>query len=102
MLVLSSDAGWPWLAATIMAPDLALVLGIGRGLAPGQLHPRAVPLYNALHHPAGPLALGALAATGIAGASAGLGVAALAWGFHIAMDRAAGYGPRTPDGHQRS
>ena len=85
-----------------MAPTWPCSSASVEGLAPGQLHPRAVPLYNALHHPAGPLALGALAATASSAPSAGLGVAALAWGFHIAMDRAAGYGPRTPDGHQRS
>jgi hypothetical protein len=99
-VVLTTDAAWWWVAATVMAPDVALFLGFGRGLAPGQLHRRAVPLYNALHHPAGPVALGALAAGGLVGA--GPGAAALAWGFHIAMDRAAGYGLRTRDGFQRS
>ncbi len=98
--VAATSASWGWVAATVMAPDVALLLGVGRGLAPGRLHPRAVPLYNALHHPAGPLALGALAAAGVVGA--GPGAAALAWGFHIAMDRAAGYGLRTRDGFQRS
>mgnify|MGYP006198445953 CR=1 FL=1 len=39
-------------------PDIALLLGIGSGLAKGQLHPRAVPLYNALHRFAGPAVLG--------------------------------------------
>ena len=68
VVVVATGAGWAWVAATFMAPDVALLLGAGRGLAPGQLRPRAVPLYNALHHPA--------------------------------MDRAAGYGLRTRDGHQ--
>ncbi len=98
--VATTSASWSWVAATAMAPDVALLLGFGRGLVPGQLHPRAVPLYNALHHPAGPLALGALASAGVVGA--GPAAAALAWGFHIAMDRAAGYGLRTRDGLQRS
>lgn len=97
-VVVATDAGWPWVAATVMAPDVALLIGVGRGLAPGQLHPRAVPLYNALHHPAGPLALMALCAAG--GLGAGPFAVALAWAFHIAMDRAAGYGLRTRDGHQ--
>lgn len=99
-VVATTDAAWWWVAATVMAPDVALFLGFGRGLAPGQLHRRAVPLYNALHHPAGPVALGVLAALGVVGA--GPSAAALAWGFHIAMDRAAGYGLRTRDGLQRS
>ncbi|MGE0025875.1 MAG: DUF4260 family protein [Thermoleophilia bacterium] len=97
-VVAATDAGWPWVAATVMAPDVALLLGAGRCLEPGRLHPRAVPLYNALHHPAGPIALAALCAAGLLGP--GPLAAALAWGFHIAMDRAAGYGLRTRSGHQ--
>lgn len=99
-VVASTGAGWAWVAAVVMAPDVALFLGAGRGLAPGQLHRRAVPLYNALHHPAGPAALAALWAGGVVGP--GLLAAALAWGAHIAMDRAAGYGLRTRDGFQRA
>jgi hypothetical protein len=98
VVVVTTGAGWAWVAAACVAPDVALLLGAGRGLAPGQLHPRAVPLYNALHHPAGPLVLTALWAVGLAGA--GPLAAALAWGAHIAMDRAAGYGMRTRNGHQ--
>jgi hypothetical protein len=79
--------------------DLALLLGAGRGLAPGQLHPRAVGLYNALHRAWGPLLLAALVAAGVLGT--GFLVGALAWGLHIAIDRVAGYGLRTPDGFQR-
>ena len=97
-VVVTTGAGWAWVAAAFVAPDVALLLGAGRGLAPGQLHPRAVPLYNAVHHPAGPIALAALWAAGLAGA--GPLAAALAWGAHIAMDRAAGYGMRTRSGHQ--
>ena len=80
-------------------PDIALFLGIGSGLAKGQLHPRAVPLYNALHHPAGPVALAAVA---VAFMPAGYVVGALAWGLHLVVDRVAGYGLRTPDGFQRA
>jgi Domain of unknown function (DUF4260) len=80
-------------------PDLALLLGAGRGLAPGQLHPRAVGLYNALHRAWGPLLLASLAAAGVLGT--GFLVGALAWALHIAIDRVAGYGLRTPDGFQR-
>ena len=82
-----------------LAPDLALLAGIAPGLARGQLHPRAVPAYNALHHFAGPLLLGLVALLW-------LGVpwlaGALAWAVHIAVDRAVGYGPRTPDGLRRA
>ena len=96
LLITTDGGGWYALAFALM-PDLALLVGMTPGLAKGQLHPRAVPLYNALHHPAGPILL--------ALASAGLGTpalaAALAWGTHIAVDRAVGYGPRTREGFQR-
>jgi Domain of unknown function (DUF4260) len=94
------DAGWWQFLAFGAMPDVALFLGIGAGLAEGRLHPRAVPLYNALHRFAGPLALAAL--TVVAPLPAGYLTGALAWGVHIAVDRAAGYGLRTPDGFQRS
>ncbi|MGH3016574.1 MAG: DUF4260 family protein, partial [Gaiellaceae bacterium] len=81
------------------APDLALLLGAGAGLAQGQLHPRAVGIYNALHRVWGPLLLAALVAAGVLGT--GFLVGALAWGLHIAIDRVAGYGLRTPDGFGR-
>jgi uncharacterized protein DUF4260 len=93
------------------APDLALFAGIGeysprgrdslagirpegetRGLAKGQLHPRAVPLYNGLHRFIGPLVLAFVP---------GFLLGALAWALHIAIDRTVGYGLRTPDGFQR-
>ena len=96
----TTGATWPWVVAGAAGPDVALFLGVGRGLAPGQLHPRAVPLYNALHHPAGPVLVAALCGAGVLGA--GPAAAALAWGAHIAMDRAAGYGLRTRDGLGRS
>jgi hypothetical protein len=73
------------------APDIAL---FAPGPGKGQLHPRAVPLYNALHRAAGPILLGVLAHGYLLGA--------LAWGLHIALDRAIGYGLRARDGFQRS
>jgi hypothetical protein len=94
------DTGWWQLAAFGLGPDLALLLGAGSGLERGQLHPRAVPVYNALHRFWGPLALGALAALGLV--STGFLVGALAWAFHVALDRAVGYGLRTRDGFQRA
>jgi hypothetical protein len=84
-----------WVA--LIVPDVALLLGISPGLERGRLHPRAVPLYNALHLPLGPVALALV--------SVWLGEAwlagAFAWGAHIAVDQALGYGLRTRDGYQR-
>jgi Domain of unknown function (DUF4260) len=58
----------------------------------GQLHPRAVPLYNALHRFIGPILLAFVP---------GFLLGALAWGLHIAIDRTVGYGLRSRDGFQR-
>ena len=95
-LFATDASGWVALGFAVM-PDIALVAGMSSGLEKGQLHPRAVPLYNALHSFVGPVALGAI--------SLALGptwlAAALAWGTHIAVDRAVGYGMRTPEGFQR-
>ena len=91
-------AGWWQLFAFGLGPDLALLAGIGAGLAKGQLHPRAVPLYNALHSFWGPAVL-ALAAVAL---PAGFLIGALAWAFHISLDRTVGYGMRTRNGFQRS
>src|SRR6059036_1581897 len=90
---------WAPALAGVVAPDLALVLGIAPRLAHGQLHPRAVPVYNAVHRAWGPVALMAVAATGIVGP--GWFVAGLGWAFHVALDRSAGYTLRTPDGFLR-
>jgi hypothetical protein len=95
----TGTGGWQ-LATFAMGADVALLAGFGRGLEPGQLHPRAVPLYNALHRMAGPVALAALAATGVV--PLGFLAGGLIWAAHIAMDRSVGYGLRTRDGHQRS
>jgi hypothetical protein len=82
-----------------VGPDLALLYGGGRDLAQGQLHPRAVPLYNLVHRFWGPLALAALAVLGLIPNL--LLIGALTWLFHIALDRSVGYGLRTHDGYQR-
>ena len=81
-------------------PDIALFVGIGSGLAKGQLHPRAVPLYNALHHSGRPAR--ASRSWRVAFVPPGYLVGAVAWALHIAVDRVAGYGLRTPDGFQRA
>ena len=83
-----------------LGPDLALFVGASRGLEPGRLHPRAVSLYNALHRFWGPLALATPALLGLL--PLGFFIGALAWGLHISLDRAVGYGLRTRDGFQRS
>src|SRR4051812_14277102 len=65
VILARSGNGYWQLAAFAMAPDLALFLGLGTGLAKGQLHPRAVGTYNLLHRFWGPLALGALAVAAV-------------------------------------
>jgi hypothetical protein len=86
-----------WVTAVIglIAPDLPLFAGGGRGLAKGQLHPRAVPAYNLAHRLIGPLALLVAAAILL---PLGFFVAGLAWATHVTLDRAVGYGLRTPEG----
>jgi len=97
--VVRQRTGYWQLGAFAIGPDLALLVGVGGGLAREQLHPRAVPLYNALHRFWAPVVLLALAAAGVVG-SAYL-IAALVWCFHISLDRTVGYGLRTRDGFQR-
>ena len=92
--------GYAQLTAFGLGPDLALVLGAGTGLARGQLHPRAVTAYNLLHRFWGPAALGTLTIAGVLPTAFSIG--ALAWTLHVALDRAVGYGLRTPDGFQRA
>jgi uncharacterized protein DUF4260 len=92
--------GFSWqLPVFAIAPDLALLLGGGPGLARGQLHPRAVPVYNAVHRFVLPLAL--LGAVPVFGLSNGWFVAGLAWAMHVSLDRSLGYGLRKRDGFQR-
>lgn len=89
-----------WLVVlAALAPDLPLLLGVGRGLERGRIHPRAVPLYNAVHRFWGPAAVGVVA---LAASFSPAYVVALAWAFHVALDRAVGYGLRTRDGFQRA
>jgi hypothetical protein len=91
--------GYWQIAAFALGPDLALVYGATAGLQKGQLHPRAVRLYNLVHRYWGPLALAALASFDLI--PLGFFVGALAWAFHVSLDRALGYGLRTRDGFQR-
>jgi Domain of unknown function (DUF4260) len=96
---LTQSTGYWQIAAFGLGPDLALFAGFGAGLAKGQLHSRAVPAYNLLHRFWGPLALALLAAFQVI--SLAFFIGALTWAFHIALDRALGYGLRTRDGFQR-
>lgn len=85
----------PLLWAAFIAPDLALLTS-PQVLRTGILDRRAVRTYNLAHdpRPAGALALAGLVVPVLL-------VPGLAWFAHIAMDRAAGYGPRAADGSQR-
>jgi hypothetical protein len=88
------------LAGFGLGPDVALFYGAGSGLVKGQLHPRAVGLYNLLHRFWLPAALLTLAGIGLL--PLGFVIGATTWAFHIALDRAVGYGLRTRDGFQRA
>ncbi len=79
-------------------PHLPVLLGVGQTTARGQLAPRAVPLFNAMHHPAVPLALLAVAATGVLPAFWLVG--AMAWLSHVVVDWGMGDGLRSADGYR--
>ncbi len=82
-----------------IVPHLTVLIGFGQPHEKGQLATRAVPFFNAMHHPVPPLvlagvgALGALSPFWLAGA--------LAWLGHIAIDLGMGNGLRRPDGWLR-
>ena len=59
-LAIRRSTGYWQIAAFGFAPDVALFYGAGRGLAHGQIHPRAVGAYNAVHRFWGPIALATL------------------------------------------
>jgi Domain of unknown function (DUF4260) len=99
LLIVVWDAAWWQAVAFALAPDAAVLYGIAPGLARGQLHPRAVPLYNALHRYWGPLVLAVVALA--AGLPLGYVAGGLAWGGHVAFDRAIGLRLRATDGFQR-
>ena len=95
--VAATDTPWWLVVVFLLGPDIALFVGIGSGLEKGQLHPRAVPLYNALHRYWGPAALAPASIV----LPEGWLAAALAWALHISVDRTVGYRLRTPEGFQR-
>lgn len=72
---------WWQTAVFAIAPDISLLAGRSSGLQRGQLHPRAVPFYNAVHRFWAPIALVVVAA--LLQQSAWV-AAGLAWIAHIA------------------
>ncbi|MER6123479.1 DUF4260 family protein [Streptomyces sp. NPDC001795] len=96
-----------WLAGTLalvflVLPDLTFLVALDEAphMAKGQLAPRAVPYYNAMHRALVPLALMALYP--VAPITWAPAFAALCgWLAHISYDRAFGYGLRTKEGFQR-
>jgi len=82
-----------------IVPHLTVLIGIGEPHERGQLAPRAVPPFNAMHHPALPLALLGVAAAGILPTFWLVG--ALAWLGHVAVDRGLGDGMRMTNGWRR-
>lgn len=96
-----------WLAGTLaltffVLPDLTFLVALDEAprMAKGQLPPRAVPYYNAMHRALVPLALMALYTVGPVTVPA-LFAALCGWLAHISYDRAFGYGLRTKEGFQR-
>ncbi|MEU2419600.1 DUF4260 family protein [Streptomyces sp. NPDC007851] len=96
-----------WLAGALallflLLPDLTFLVALDEAprTAKGQLPPRAVPYYNALHRAAVPLALLAVYATGPVSWPPAF-AALCGWLAHISYDRAFGYGLRTKEGFQR-
>jgi hypothetical protein len=90
----TQGTGYWQIAAFGFAPDFTLFYGASKSLGRGQLHPRAVWAYNLMHRSGGPLVMFALAAFGLVGL--GFLIGAFAWAFHVALDRAIGYGLRAP------
>ena len=82
-----------------IVPHLTVLVGIGQPHARGQLAPRAVPLFNAMHHPVRAAGGARLAVAGVLPPFWLVG--ALAWLSHIVVDRGFGDGLRTADGYLR-
>ncbi|MGW3492917.1 DUF4260 family protein [Streptomyces sp. NPDC001020] len=96
-----------WLAGTLalvfaVLPDLTFLVALDEAphMAKGQLPPRAVPYYNAMHRASVPLALLVLCVV-VPFTGAPAFAALCGWLAHISYDRAFGYGLRTKEGFQR-
>jgi hypothetical protein len=98
-VVVTQHTSWWQLVVFAIAPDVTLLFGAGPGLERGQLHPRAVPFYNAVHRFWAPAVLVAVTAVLL---SPGWLAGGLAWIAHIAFDRSLGFGLRTQEGFQRA
>jgi hypothetical protein len=98
-VVVTQHSSWWPLVVLAIAPDLALLFGAARGLERGQIHPRAVPLYNAVHRLWAPAILVVLM---VLLQSPGWLAGGLAWIAHIAFDRSLGFGLRSPEGFQHA
>lgn len=79
-----------------IVPHLSVLVGLGQPRARGQLAPRAVGIFNAMHHPVLPLGAVALGALDVL--SPFWLVGALAWLGHIVVDWGLGDGLRSADG----
>ncbi|TMC77973.1 MAG: DUF4260 family protein [Chloroflexi bacterium] len=97
-VVVTQHASWWQLLVFAIAPDITLLFGFRPGLQRGQLDPRVVPFYNAVHRFWAPAVLIIFAFFLHADAWTAAG---LAWCAHIAFDRSLGFGLRTPEGFQR-
>ena len=97
-VVVTQRAAWWPLIVFAIAPDVTLLFGFRAGLQRGQLDPRAVPAYNAVHRYWAP---GALVLVAFFLHADPWVAAGLAWCAHISFDRSLGFGLRTPEGFQR-
>ncbi|MDQ6879131.1 MAG: DUF4260 domain-containing protein [Candidatus Dormibacteraeota bacterium] len=97
-VVATQHASWWQLVAFAIAPDSRCSRGC-RAASRGQLHPRAVPIYNAVHRYWAPSVL--VVITYFLHSPEWL-AAGLAWTAHISFDRSLGFGLRTPEGFQRA
>ncbi|WP_019180989.1 DUF4260 family protein [Microbacterium yannicii] len=90
--VIASGQQWWWLAAAFLIFDLSAI-GYAGGPRLGAL------LYNAVHNYTAPsILLAAYAGLTLAGQDLGwLALAAACWAFHVAVDRALGYGLKMQD-----
>ncbi|HEX9100250.1 MAG TPA: DUF4260 family protein [Candidatus Dormibacteraeota bacterium] len=98
-VVVTQHTSWWQVVVFAIAPDVTLFFGAGPGLERGQLHPRAVPFYNAVHRFWLPAILVAVMSVL---PSPGWLAGGLAWIAHIAFDRSLGFGLRSPQGFQRA
>ncbi|MEW2473305.1 DUF4260 family protein [Micromonospora gifhornensis] len=97
VVTIAAGYAWWWLLALFLLFDLSM-LGYLRGPHLGAA------CYNLVHSYTLPALLGAVV---VAAAAAGepidwLGILAVAWVFHIALDRALGYGLKTTEGFEHT